>query len=760
MARFFVAWKRSTRKVVGKRSRRLPYVLAALLACAVVCVIRESRKPVLDSAIADGLLIDGRRLEESCGSATPTEEGALSGYPKTPFSIDQHKRGAIILPIFVIFLMFYGLAISCDKYFQPALEAICEHLNMGDDVAGATFMAAGGSAPELATSMLGVFVSKSDVGIGTIVGSAVFNVLFVIAACALLAPNLHVTWYPLARDCIYYCMSILALTVVVLDQKVQWYEACFLFLLYIIYCTIMVFNPAIEAWMLEYVANFENRVPNRLQSAIISIQGPFSIFIYLTILVNTVAMLGYDEDEHPAAGIVNHVCNIIFVAEFVIKNYGFGMVGYWKSAPDAFDGVLVALIGVEYIIAGSGGTMAVFRGLKFIRFLRFLRVLRILRVIALLKREMKDASTQTDDTLGYQSEVEMVPDSVVPIPTGHVPIMPVTTEFEPRVQSAASAPAAALQEPARRATAPPSTQPTVPTEGAPFMQTAGLTALVCSEGVLPGAVPTGSDGGEPRRNQPAPVTVGRKEAEITQKTYVGDTGGSNVAEKAAAAAGNEDDNGADEDDGDGEDDDDDGPFDPMDWGESPLDKSLWLITLPLVLMIFITIPDCKNPRFEKLWALTFMMCIVWIAALAYVMVWMATTFGVVTGIPDPVMGLTLLAAGTSIPDALSSLAVARKGHGDMAVSSSVGSNIFDILVGLPVPWMLYGAATAGESIPICSSSLGIMIITLFVMVALVVCSINICNWRLTRKLGYTFLALYFLFVAESLALEYDLILSE
>ncbi|CAG7816355.1 unnamed protein product, partial [Allacma fusca] len=39
-----------------------------------------------------------------------------------------------------------------------------------DDVAGATFMAAGGSAPELFTSVIGVFISHDDVGIGTIVG--------------------------------------------------------------------------------------------------------------------------------------------------------------------------------------------------------------------------------------------------------------------------------------------------------------------------------------------------------------------------------------------------------------------------------------------------------------------------------------------------------------------------------------------------------------------------------------------------------------
>ena len=39
-------------------------------------------------------------------------------------------------------------------------------------------------------------------GFGTIVGSAVFNVLFVIGMCAMLSKEtLHLTWWPLARDC-------------------------------------------------------------------------------------------------------------------------------------------------------------------------------------------------------------------------------------------------------------------------------------------------------------------------------------------------------------------------------------------------------------------------------------------------------------------------------------------------------------------------------------------------------------------------------
>ena len=50
------------------------------------------------------------------------------------------------------------------------------------------------------------------------------------------------------------------------------------------------------------------------------------------------------------------------------------------------------------------------------------------------------------------------------------------------------------------------------------------------------------------------------------------------------------------------------------------------------------------------------------------------------------MGLTFLAAGTSIPDLITSVIVARKGFGDMAVSSSVGSNIFDVTVGWVFVW--------------------------------------------------------------------------
>merc|ERR1712228_494323 len=80
--------------------------------------------------------------------------------------------------------------------------------------------------------------------------------------------------------------------------------------------------------------------------------------------------------------------------------------------------------------------------------------------------------------------------------------------------------------------------------------------------------------------------------------------------------------------------------------------------------------------------------LLWISLFAFLLVWWVEILGEVLRVNEIVMGFTILAAGTSIPDAVSSMAVAKKGHGDMAVSSSIGSNIFDILIGLPIPWII------------------------------------------------------------------------
>merc|ERR1712025_467679 len=122
-----------------------------------------------------------------------------------------------------------------------------------------------------------------------------------------------------------------------------------------------------------------------------------------------------------------------------------------------------------------------------------------------------------------------------------------------------------------------------------------------------------------------------------------------------------------------------------------------------MITLYFTVPDVRNPKYKSCFVPSFVLSIVWIGVYSYVMVAWITMTGNTFKIPVAVMGLTFLAAGTSIPDMLSSVIVARKGQGDMAVSSSIGSNIFDVLVCLPLPWLSYSvyrgltafAATAG-----------------------------------------------------------------
>lgn len=124
-------------------------------------------------------------------------------------------------------------------------------------------------------------------------------------------------------------------------------------------------------------------------------------------------------------------------------------------------------------------------------------------------------------------------------------------------------------------------------------------------------------------------------------------------------------------------------------GEGCFAWTKYVLVLPLVAAMTFTIPDTQRPGLGKWCYFSFFMSIAWIGGFSFLMVWWAEVIGNTIGIPSVVMGLTILAAGTSVPDLLSSVIVARRGNGDMAISSSIGSNIFDILVGLPLPWFLY-----------------------------------------------------------------------
>ena len=113
---------------------------------------------------------------------------------------------------------------------------------------------------------------------------------------------------------------------------------------------------------------------------------------------------------------------------------------------------------------------------------------------------------------------------------------------------------------------------------------------------------------------------------------------------------------------------------------SAFDKFLWVAGLPFVALFTVTVPDCAKTKGKDYYIVTFIMSIAWIGGLCTAMVQAATWIGCIAGIDPVVMGITLLAIGTSIPDA-GSMIVARAGEADMAIANAVGSNVF-CLVGL------------------------------------------------------------------------------
>eukprot|EP01051_Picozoa_sp_SAG22_P023387 SAG22_NODE_6012_length_916_cov_1.022032_1_plen_305_part_11 len=105
-------------------------------------------------------------------------------------------------------------------------------------------------------------------------------------------------------------------------------------------------------------------------------------------------------------------------------------------------------------------------------------------------------------------------------------------------------------------------------------------------------------------------------------------------------------------------------------------RIFWAISFPLMLMFTYTVPDCKREKFKKYYLVTFLVAIMWLGILVDFMVEHANeAFCEALGFEKGPLGLTFVAAGTSFPDFLASMLVAKKGLADMAVSNAFGSNI-------------------------------------------------------------------------------------
>ena len=140
------------------------------------------------------------------------------------------------------------------------------------------------------------------------------------------------------------------------------------------------------------------------------------------------------------------------------------------------------------------------------------------------------------------------------------------------------------------------------------------------------------------------------------------------------------------------------------------------------------------------------MSIVAIAIASYFLVEQLIHAADILSINPTFLALTVLAAGTSLPDLISSIIVAKQGRGDMAVANAIGSNIFDILFALGVPWLPYILINGGN-IEVSNENLSSSIILLFATVVAIIALLVIRKWRIGSRSGFLLIALYIAYVS-------------
>lgn len=103
------------------------------------------------------------------------------------------------------------------------------------------------------------------------------------------------------------------------------------------------------------------------------------------------------------------------------------------------------------------------------------------------------------------------------------------------------------------------------------------------------------------------------------------------------------------------------------------------------------------------------------------------------GVSERIIGLTLVAIGTSLPELVTSVIAARKGEADIAIGNIVGSNIFNILFVLGI---------AGLILPIPFDSAFLFDGAVAILVAILLWMCTFRKMRLGRNAGMLFMLLY------------------
>lgn len=143
--------------------------------------------------------------------------------------------------------------------------------------------------------------------------------------------------------------------------------------------------------------------------------------------------------------------------------------------------------------------------------------------------------------------------------------------------------------------------------------------------------------------------------------------------------------------------------------------------------------------------LTFILSIGFICLLSWALVNSAVGISEALGVPELLIGITIVAIGTSVPDLISSVIVARQGRPGMAINNAIGSNTFDILIGLGLPFLLY-SIIYGEGISLMTGNLVVSISILLASSVIMLLFFLLRGWRTSKQVGIILIILYLVYL--------------
>jgi solute carrier family 24 (sodium/potassium/calcium exchanger), member 4 len=139
---------------------------------------------------------------------------------------------------------------------------------------------------------------------------------------------------------------------------------------------------------------------------------------------------------------------------------------------------------------------------------------------------------------------------------------------------------------------------------------------------------------------------------------------------------------------------------------------------------------------------------------------MVVIVGDVFNIPEAVMGLTFLAFGGCMPEAISAVIVARKGSGQMGVSNALGANSLAVLFSLGLPWfirtMADGAGFNNAKIRIFSHGIEFTIMGLLLAVATLYIAVATAGYKLRKTVGGILAIGYIILATFAILVELDI----